>query len=88
MTTMAYFLSIALLKSKNKNHPGLLIIDSPRKNLGADAKNNDEFKDEAIFNSIIKYINSIFEEEKNKENQLDKIQLIIISNGNPVYLDR
>ncbi|MED3550300.1 AAA family ATPase [Cytobacillus praedii] len=87
MTTMAYFLSIALLKSKNKNHPGLLIIDSPRKNLGADAKNNDEFKDEAIFNSIIKYFNSIFEEEKSKENQLDKIQLIIISNGNPEYLD-
>lgn len=88
MTTMAYFLSIALLKSKNKNHPGLLIIDSPRKNLGADAKNNDEFKDEAIFNSIIKYFNSIFEEETIEENKLDKIQLIIISNGNPEYLDK
>ncbi|MED3891438.1 hypothetical protein P4601_16125 [Peribacillus frigoritolerans] len=88
MTTMAYFLSIALLKSKNKNHPGLLIIDSPRKNLGADAKNNDEFKDEAIFNSIIKYFNSIFEEKTIEENQLDKIQLIIISNGNPEFLDK
>lgn len=88
MTTMAYFLSIALLKSKNKNHPGLLIIDSPRKNLGADAKNNDEFKDEAIFNSIIKYFNSIFEKKTNEEDTLDKIQLIIISNGNPEDLDK
>lgn len=88
MTTMAYFLSIALLKSKNKNHPGLLIIDSPRKNLGADAKNNDEFKDEAIFNSIIKYFNSIFEEKTSEENRLDNIQLIIISNGIPEFLDK
>lgn len=90
MTTMAYFLSISLLKSKNKNHPGLLIIDSPRKNLGADAKFDDEFKDETIFNSIIKYFISIFEEQHDDEEneiEVDKIQLIVINNGYPDYLD-
>jgi hypothetical protein len=87
MTTMAYFLSIALLKSKNKNHPGLLIIDSPRKNLGSDAKNDDEFKDEAIFNSIIKYFISIYNcNEVEQEIAIEKIQLIIINNGYPEYL--
>ncbi|WP_427137322.1 AAA family ATPase [Psychrobacillus psychrodurans] len=89
MTTMAYFLSIALLKSKNKNHPGILIIDSPRKNLGADAKVVDEFKDEAIFNSIIKYFISIFKESKNEEvEEVDRIQLIVINNGDPEYLNK
>lgn len=86
MTTMAYFLSIALLKIKNKNHPGLLIMDSPRKNLGADSKFDDEFKDEAIFNSIIKYFISIFDEE-NKD-KWETIQLIVVSNGNPEYLEK
>lgn len=86
MTTMAYYLSIALLKLKNKNHLGLLIMDSPRKNLGADANLDDEFKDEAIFNSIIKYFMSIFDGENNDD--LEEIQLIIVSNGTPEYLDK
>ncbi|TDL80960.1 AAA family ATPase [Peribacillus frigoritolerans] len=88
MTTMAYFLSIALLKLKNKNHLGLLIIDSPRKNLGADSKIDDEFKDEEIFNSIIKYFTSL--KDKNDpaktENPVEDIQLIVITNGNPDFL--
>jgi len=87
MTTMAYFLTIALLKSKNKNHPGFLIIDSPRKNLGSDAKNDDEFKDEAIFNSIIKYFISLYEENE-EGNSIEKIQLIVINNGYPEFLDK
>lgn len=84
MITIAYFLSIALLKIKNKIHPGILIIDSPRKNLGADAKNDDEFKDEAIFNSIIKTFISIYTQQ---DCEIEKIQLIIINNGDPEFLD-
>ncbi|MEC0710132.1 hypothetical protein P8881_21615 [Bacillus haynesii] len=90
MTTMAYFLSIALLKTPNKNHPGFLILDSPRKNLGADA--DDEFKDEEIFNSIIKYFISItYPRIKDKsdtedKHEIDDIQLIIINNGFPDFL--
>ncbi|MBU8878263.1 hypothetical protein BGM26_04580 [Bacillus sp. FJAT-29790] len=97
MTTMAYFLSIALLKTNSKNHPGFLIIDSPRKNLGADAKNNDEFKDEEIFNSIIKYFISITNNStnsggKDKEEDvveiINDLQLIVINNGYPDFLNQ
>ncbi|MCH5586350.1 AAA family ATPase [Shimazuella sp. AN120528] len=82
MVTMAYFLSI-LIKGieENNHHPGLLIIDSPRKNLGSDSKGDDEFKDEAIFNSIITYfihIHKIYG---------DELQLIVINNGHPEFLD-
>ncbi|WP_230163468.1 AAA family ATPase [Peribacillus simplex] len=94
MTTMAYFLSIALLKTKTKNYPGFLIIDSPRKNLGADAKNNDEFKDEEIFNSIIKYFISITQtetsdkdESKDEVEVINDLQLIVINNGYPDFLN-
>ncbi|WP_095021988.1 AAA family ATPase [Bacillus thuringiensis] len=92
MTTMAYFLSIALLDTNNKNHPGLIIIDSPRKNLGAD-DDDDEFKDEEIFNAIIKYFISITHKdntEKSKEAEVEVIkdlQLIVINNGYPDFLD-
>ncbi|MGE6260714.1 AAA family ATPase [Heyndrickxia sporothermodurans] len=88
MTTMAYFLSIALLNLKNKNHLGLLIIDSPRKNLGADSKIDDEFKDEEIFNSIIKYFAALKDNtDKDKtEKPIEDIQLIVINNGNPDFL--
>jgi uncharacterized Zn finger protein (UPF0148 family) len=86
MTTMAYFLSIALLNSPNKNHPGFLIVDSPRKNLGADAKNNDEFKDEEIFNSIIKYFMTVNSSHEENEDVINDIQLIIINNGYPPFL--
>ncbi|MBN8211089.1 AAA family ATPase [Bacillus sp. NTK071] len=84
MTTMAYFLSIALLESPNKNHPGFIIIDSPRKNLGADAKSDDEFKDEEIFNSIIKYFLSI--NNSDDENINNDVQIIVINNGYPPFV--
>lgn len=87
MTTMAYFLAIALLKIKNKKHLGILIMDSPRKNLGADSKSNDEFKDETIFNSIIKYFMYIYSDHNSTKSDLDSLQLIIVSNGTPDYLD-
>ncbi|MBJ8030244.1 AAA family ATPase [Bacillus cereus group sp. N21] len=86
MTTMAYFLSIALLKTKNKNHLGLLIIDSPRKNLGADSEIDDEFKDEEIFNSIIKYFVSLKDKKDKTEDPVEDIQLIVINNGHPDFL--
>ncbi|MCQ6547105.1 hypothetical protein NPX94_28220 [Bacillus wiedmannii] len=82
MITIAYFLAIALQETNNKNHTGLLIIDSPRKNLGADAKNDDEFKDESIFNSIIKYFIQV-----GKDNE-EEIQLIVINNGYPKFLNK
>ncbi|MDI0273534.1 AAA family ATPase [Bacillus safensis] len=96
MTTMAYFLSIALLKTDSKNHPGFLIIDSPRKNLGSDAKNNDEFKDEEIFNSIIKYFISITNNDSDSSGKVKKevvevindLQLIVINNGYPDFLNQ
>ncbi|MEK3717412.1 AAA family ATPase [Paenibacillus sp. FSL R7-0333] len=82
MTTMAYFLAIALLLFENKNHLGLMIIDSPRKNLGADSEFEDDFKDEEIFNSIIKYFVSL------KDTALvEDIQLIVINNGHPDFVD-
>ncbi len=82
--TMAYYLSILMLGiSEQYYHPGLLLIDSPRKNLGADNKDvGYEFKDEEIFNSIIRTMYSISEANK------DKMQLIIINNGYPEFLPK
>lgn len=84
LITMAYYLSIMLLGiSKQFHHPGFLLIDSPRKNLGADNKDvGFEFKDEEIFNSIIKTMYSISESNK------DKMQLIVINNGYPEFLPK
>lgn len=81
MITMAYFLSIALDGTvEGKNHPGLLIIDSPRKNLGAESQVED-FKDERIFNNIIKtFIASVQEPEH-------RLQLIVVNNGYPSFLE-
>ena len=50
LITMAYYLAILLeacAESESRNHLNLLIIDSPRKNLGANA-DQGEFKDEEI----------------------------------------
>lgn len=82
--TMAYYLSIMLLGISEKfHHLGFLLIDSPRKNLGADNKDiGFEFKDEEIFNSIIKTMYSISESNK------DKMQLIVINNGYPEFLPK
>lgn len=82
--TMAYYISVMILGiSKEFYHPGLLMIDSPRKNLGADNKDvGFEFKDEEIFNSIIRTMYSIAESNK------DQMQLIIINNGYPEFVPK
>ena len=85
LITMAYYLAIMLVGSEVAfRHPNLLIIDSPRKNLGAQASKNEEeeFKDEKIFNSILKYLYEIAE---NIENE---IQLIVVNNGYPEFLPK
>lgn len=83
MLTMAYFISILLLGvESNNNHPGLIVIDSPRKNLGSDNKDDQEFKDEKIFNSIIRTFINIH--DKNGE----KLQMIVINNGYPAFLPK
>lgn len=83
LITMAYYLTVMLVgTSAEFCHPNLLIIDSPRKNLGAQAAKNEdeEFKDEKIFNAIIKYLYEIAEAKK------DDIQLIVVNNGYPEFL--
>lgn len=85
LITMAYYLSILLEGSGDEySHLNLLMIDSPRKNLGAQASQNEqeEFKDEKIFNSIIHYFVDISESHK------DSIQLIVVSNGYPEFLPK
>ncbi|KLU65774.1 hypothetical protein DEAC_c24040 [Desulfosporosinus acididurans] len=80
LITMAYYLAILLEACvENRNHLNLLIIDSPRKNLGAKAE-QEEFKDEEIFNSIIRYFVTL------EETLGDKIQLIVVNNGYPDFL--
>lgn len=84
LVTMAYYLSVLLVGIKEgNNHPGLLIIDTPRKNLGADPNQDEEqFKDERIYNSIIRFF--IQTEQEN----LEQLQLIIINNGYPDFLPK
>lgn len=84
MLTMAYYLSVLIVGIEDQNnHPGLLIIDTPRKNLGADpSKDETLFKDEEIYNSIIRFFIKLDME------QGDKLQLIIINNGYPEFLSR
>lgn len=83
LITMAYYLAIMIVGTSEKfYHPNLLIIDSPRKNLGAQAARNedDEFKDEKIFNATVKYLYETAESMK------DHIQLIVVNNGFPEFL--
>lgn len=85
LITMAYYLSIMLVGSENEYcHPNLLSIDSPRKNLGAQASNDEdeEFKDETIFNATIKYLYETAEKMK------DRVQLIVVNNGYPSFLPK
>ncbi len=82
LITMAYYLAIAVeARSEKYNHLGFIVIDSPRKNLGAKA-DDELFKDEDIFNSIIKFFISMDEKYQND------IQLIVVNNGYPTFLDR
>ena len=84
LITMAYYLSILIVGVTKFNHIGLLIIDSPRKNLGAQAAKgeSEDFKDERIFNATIMHLYDI--SETNKE----QIQVIVVNNGFPEFLPR
>jgi DNA repair exonuclease SbcCD ATPase subunit len=84
LITMAYYLAIMLVGVKDEfHHLNLLMIDSPRKNLGAKVTTDidEEFKDEKIFDAIIRCFINIDKE------YTDNIQLIIVNNGYPNFLD-
>ncbi len=82
LITMAYYLSILVENTNNQgNHLNLLMIDTPRKNLGI-SSSSEEFQDEEIYNSIIRYFIELDEEFP------DQIQLIVINNGYPDFLPR
>lgn len=83
LITMAYYVALLLIGMNEEfRHPGLLIIDSPRKNLGAQAAKNedDEFKDEKIFNATIRHLYEISEHYK------EHIQVIVVNNGYPDFI--
>lgn len=81
LLVMAYYISIleTTLDDDKYYHLNLLLLDSPRKNLGADAAQED-FRDEEIFNSIIKAFIKLDEKHK------DKMQMIVVNNGFPDFL--
>ncbi|GCD11312.1 hypothetical protein [Clostridium tagluense] len=82
LITMAYYLAIAICANQETfNHLGLIIIDSPRKNLGADSKEKT-FKDEEIFNSIVSFLIEV-----DKEYRTD-IQFVVVNNGYPIFLNK
>ena len=80
LITIAYFFSLLLVgKDELFSHPNLLIIDSPRKNLGAQAA-DEEFKDEKIFNATIRYLYEKAEQYKSQ------VQVIVVNNGHPTFI--
>ncbi|MTI49215.1 MAG: hypothetical protein FH761_15320 [Firmicutes bacterium] len=83
LITTAYYLSILLLgTTKEYNHLGLLIIDSPQSNLGASSNEDDDlFKDEKIYQSVVRYLVSLSEEYE------DEFQILVVNNGYPNFLD-
>ncbi|WP_185423787.1 DNA recombination protein RecN [Listeria booriae] len=82
LITMAYYLSILVETEENSyNHLNLLMIDTPRKNLGTSSQ-NEEFQDEEIYNSVIKYFISLDHDSS------EDIQLLIINNGYPDFLPK
>ena len=85
LITMAYYLSILIEGMDDKYcHLNLLMIDSPRKNLGAKAKQGDEeeFKDERILNNILRWMIEFC--SKNAE----RVQLIVVNNGYPDFFPK
>ena len=85
LITVAYYMSLLMVGSATEfYHPNLLIIDSPRKNLGAQAAKDEdeEFKDEKIFNATLKYL------YETAEGMKDNIQLIVVNNGYPDFLPK
>ncbi|MDF9824494.1 hypothetical protein M2475_000845 [Breznakia sp. PF5-3] len=82
LITMAYYLSIFIeSKSPDFNHLNLLMIDTPRKNLGSSSTEKD-FQDDEIYYAVIRYLIQIC-----KDNEND-IQLIIVNNGYPEFLPK
>ena len=80
LITMAYYLSVMICSEEQSgNHIGLLMIDTPRKNLGSSSK-SAEFRDERIYESIIKYFIKLGREREND------FQLIVVNNGYPSIL--
>lgn len=78
LITMAYYTALLIVGSAGEYyHPNLLIIDSPRKNLGAQntGEDDEEFKDEKIFNATIRYLYNTAESRKTD------IQMIVVNNG-------
>ncbi|QEK12336.1 AAA family ATPase [Crassaminicella thermophila] len=84
LITVAYYLAILILGIQNdNNHLGVLMIDSPRSNLGASSNDSDElFKDEEIFNSVVRSLVNLSEQFE------EDIQLIIVNNGYPDFLSK
>ena len=83
LITMAYYLAVLLEGIGDAyHHLNLLIIDSPRKNLGAKivTEADAEFKDEKIYNAVIRYFIKIENESA------DNLQLIVVNNGYPDFL--
>jgi hypothetical protein len=79
LITIAYFISILKIsiQLKKSYHPGVLMLDTVGKNLGAvesQENNDDEFKDHKIFRLMMKHLS-----EFAKKNE-DNIQLIMINN--------
>ncbi|EAC9862357.1 DNA recombination protein RecN [Listeria monocytogenes] len=82
LITMAYYLSIFVETEEDiYNHLNLLMIDTPRKNLGTSSQ-NEEFQDEEIYNSVIKYFISL------DKTSSEEMQLLIINNGYPDFLPK
>lgn len=80
LITMAYYLSVMICSEElSGNHIGLLMIDTPRKNLGS-SSNSSEFRDERIYESIIRYFIKLGEQSR------DEFQLIVVNNGYPSTL--
>lgn len=85
LITMAYYLSILIEgSSDNFGHLNLLMIDSPRKNLGAQEQTDEEeeFKDEKIFHNVIRWMIDLCNQKD------EKIQLIVVNNGYPDFLPK
>lgn len=80
LITIAYYFTLLLVGREDRfAHPNLLIIDSPRKNLGAQSA-DEEFRDEKIFNATIKYLYEKSEQYK------DEVQVIVVNNGHPSFI--
>ena len=64
--------------------PLIILVYSPRKNLGAQASKSedDEFKDEKIFNATIKQLYEVAEHNK------ERVQIIVVNNGYPDFIPR